>query len=100
MEQFMAVFMIVIGGFIFYSAITGKGPAYKNDYPKEMKEEANAFLRKFCWIVGPATLITGILDYLEYPWIYWISLGLILPGIIVYIIMFRRKFKKYLNKMK
>ncbi len=81
-----------------YSAITGKGPAYKNDYPKAMKEEANAFLRKFCWYIGPVATITGVLDYLGYTWAYWVSMGVIIPAIVIYVILFRRKFNKYLKK--
>lgn len=103
MNSFMAFFMIIIGVFIMYSAITGKGPAYKNDYPKAIQEEHHKMMRKFCWIVGPVALAAGILDYMHangsigFPYGYWIGLGIIIPAIVVYIIIFRRKFKKYLK---
>lgn len=98
MNKMMAMFMVIIGVFAFYSAITGKGPAYKNDYPKAMQAEAHKMLRTFCWIVAPIATVTGVLDYLGYSWAYWISLGAILPLIIVYVIIFRKRFKNYLYK--
>jgi len=90
--------MIIIGVLALYSAFTGKGPAFNNDYPKAMKEDANKMLRKFCWIIGPIAIGTGVLDYLGYSWAYWVSLGTIMPAIIVYLIIFRRRFKDYLKK--
>ncbi len=98
MNQMMAAFMAIFGAFALYSAFTGKGPAFNNDYPKAMKEDANKMLRKFCWIFGPIALITGILDYLGHEWAYWVSLATVLPGIVVYVILFRRRFKNYLKK--
>ena len=98
MTQMMAIFTIIIGVFALYSAFTGKGPAFKSDHPKEMKEEADKMLRTFCWIVGPVLLVTGVLDYMGYTWAYFISMGVVLPGIVVYMILFRKKFKKYLKK--
>lgn len=93
---FMSIMMIIIGAFALYSAFTGKGPAFKNDYPKAMKEDANEMLRKFCWLVGPVSLITGVLEYMKYDWAYWVGMAIIIPAIVVYMIIFRRRFKKYL----
>lgn len=90
--------MAIFGAFAVYSAFTGKGPAFKNDYPKGMKEEADKMLRMFCWIFGPIALVTGVLDFMGEHWAYWVSLAVILPGIIVYAVLFRRKFKSYLKK--
>ena len=96
MGGIMSMFMIIIGVFIMYSAITGKGPAYKNDYPEAMQEAHTKMLRTFCWIVGPIVLATGILDYMGYTIVFWITTGVILAAVVVYIILFRRKFKEYL----
>lgn len=98
MNKMMSAFMAIIGIFALYSAFTGKGPAFKNDYPKGMKEEANKMLRSFCWIFGPVALITGVLDYMGYSWAYWVSVGTIMPGIVVYVVLFRKRFKSYLKK--
>ena len=98
MNKFMAVFSIIIGIFALYSAVTGKGPAYKNDYPKAMKEDANKLLRLFMWIFGPIITVTGVLDYMGYSWAYYVSVAVVIPGIIVYMVIFRRRFKKYLKK--
>lgn len=98
MNKMMAAFMAIIGVFVLYSAITGKGPAFKNDYPKAMKEDADKMMRKFCWIIGPIVTVTGVLDYMGYSWAYWVSLATVMPAIIVYMILFRKRFKKYLKK--
>lgn len=97
-NNMMTIITIAIGGFALFSAITGKGPAFNNDYPKEMKEEANKMLRTACWIAGPIILAAGILEYLGYEWAFYISLFTVLPGTIIFSFIFRRKFKKYLNK--
>jgi hypothetical protein len=98
MNQMMSAFMAIIGVFALYSAFTGKGPAFNNDYPKGMKDDANKMLRKACWVFGPIALVTGVLDYLGYSWAYWVSLATILPGIVVYVIIFRRRFSSWLKK--
>ena len=98
MNSFMSIFMIIIGIFALYSAITGKGPAYNNDYPKSMKEEANALLRKFMWIIGPVITVLGILEYIGYEWAGWATYIVIIPAIVIYVIIFRKKFKDQLKK--
>lgn len=101
-DGFMSIMMIAIGVFAFYSAVTGKGPAYKNSYPKSMQEDASKMLQKFLWFIAPVTLISGILDYV-YPESLWPYLGgiiVIFPAIIVYVVLFRRKFKDELKRMR
>ncbi len=84
MDKMMSVILILIGIFVMYSAITGKGPAFKNEYPKAMKEEADKMLRTFCWIIGPITVVAGVLDYmLPEAWPYFISAGMTRSAIIV-----------------
>ena len=97
-DQIMPAFLILAGVLGLYGAFTGKGIVFKNDYPKGMKEEADKLLRKFCWILGPVALVTGVLDFMGYTWAYWISLGVIVPVVVVYVVMFRKRFKKYLKK--
>lgn len=99
MDQFMSIIMVIAGLMSFYYAITGKGKVFENDYPKEMKEDANKLLRNFLWLIGPFALISGILQLIGYAWAYWISL-VVLPEIVVYYIIFRKRFKQYLKKMK
>ncbi len=97
-DQLMSAFIVIAGVLAIYSAITGKGPVFKNDYPKEMREDANNLLRKFCWIIGPVATVTGVLQYMGYAWAYWVSVGIILPAIVVYMVIFRKKFGQYLKK--
>ncbi len=98
MNQFMSGFTVLIGLFALYSAITGKGPAYKNDYPKAMVADANKMMRTFCWIVAPVIIVFGVLDYMGYKWAYIVNVGFTLPAIVVYFILFRRRFKEFLKK--
>jgi hypothetical protein len=93
----MAAIMALTGGMAIFYAITGQGKVYENDYPKAMKEEANQYLRKFLWIIGPIALASGVLEFIGYDWGFWIGF-IILPAIVVYYIIFRRRFKQYLKK--
>lgn len=102
MNQMMSVFMIIAGGLAIWFSIFGSAPGFKNDYPKEMKEDADRMLRNYCWILGPVALISGVLE-MAFPaveWIYWGSLAIILPVIVVYVIRFKKRFNKYLKKIK
>ena len=71
---------------------------YKNDYPKAMQAEANKMMRIFCWIIGPVVTVFGVLDYMGYSWAFIANISFTLPAIVVYFILFRRKFKTYLKK--
>lgn len=93
----MAGITAVIGVMCFYYAITGQGKVYQNEYPKAMKEEANALLRKFMWIFGPIAVASGVLELVGYPWGFYVGL-VILPLIVVYYIIFRTRFRQYLKK--
>jgi len=97
MNQLMAGFSVLIGLFALYSAITGKGPAYKNDYPKAMQADAAKMMRIFCAIIGPVVTTFGVLDYLGYKWAFIVNACITIPAIVVYAIIFRRKFKQYLK---
>ena len=101
-ESFMSIMMIAIGVFAFYSAVTGKGPAFKNSYPASMQVEANKMLQKFLWFVAPVTLASGIFDFVfpGSPWPYLVGVIIIIPAIIIYVVMFRRKFKEDLKRMR
>jgi len=114
MNSMMSLFMVFIGLFTLYAAFTGKGPVFNNDYPKAMKADANQMLRKFCWYIGPVATITGGLDYFwdkiigaevaqnapfiwaQFPFL--LSMLLIVPAIVVYMIQFRKRFKQFLKK--
>lgn len=98
MDQFMSAFTVFIGLLALYSAFTGKGPAFKNDYPKAMQADANKMMRTFCWILGPIVTVFGVLEYMGFQWAYLVNMGFTLPAVVVYVILFRRRFKQYLNK--
>ncbi len=109
-NDMMMAFNALIGVYALYSAIVGKGSAYKNDYPEPMKTEANAMLRKYLWIIGPTLLVFTALEYF-YPYFpifgpngsqyfFWAMFAIIIVLVVTYIVTFRRTFKEYLKKSK
>ncbi len=104
-DNLFSLIMVAAGVFAIYSAITGKGAAFRNDYPASMQKEANKFLQKFLWIIGPAAVISGVLDFLITDPAYemWPYIGgviIIVPAIVIYVILFRRKFKDDLKRVR
>ena len=106
MNGMMRIINLAIGIWATYSAISGKGAVYKNDYPKAIKEEANAFMRKFLWFIGPFMVVTtGALYLLEYLGVSsqavlifdLASVAIVVITVVVYVILFRRRFGKYLK---
>lgn len=95
----MAIFIIIAGGLALFHAFTGKAPGFNTDYPKEIKADADKMLRKFCYILGPLAIASGITQMIpELEWTYWIGIIVVLVVVIIYIVMFRIKFGKYLKK--
>jgi hypothetical protein len=100
-NQMMDIFIIIAGVLALWYAIFGKAPGFNTDYPKEIKAEAEKMLRLFCWILGPVAIVTGVLEMLPgLQWVYLVGVCIMLPTIIVYIVLFRKKFGKNLKKMK
>ncbi len=105
-NSMMAIFNVLIGVFCIYSAITGKGAAYKNDYPEEIKPMADKSMRILMFAVGPIALFLGAQEYFEWGGaaattiIQYIGIGVELVLIIGYIVWFRVKFGKVLNNPK
>jgi hypothetical protein len=100
-SNMISFIFILLGGFGLYSAITGKGPAYKNDYPEKIREEALKMLRVFYWIMSPFALLSGVVGYFNFLSegatfvIRMLGIGVIVVSFIVYVIMFRTKYGKY-----
>jgi hypothetical protein len=98
MNSMFGMINIAIGAFALYSAIAGKGPAYKNDYPEEIKEEANKLMRMICWVVGPILIVQGVLDYMGYTTASMIMMIPVFGAIVVYLVIFFKRFRKILKK--
>lgn len=98
--NFMSMFNIFIAVYVLYYAIKGDGKIYENDYPKEMKAEHAKILRIFCWVVGCGMLPLAILEYMNgFDSIYTIiSIIFVLGCIVVYAVVFRKKFGSLLKK--
>ena len=98
----MVIFDLFIAAYLLYYAIKGEGKLYENDFPKAMQEEHTKLLRKFCWIAGVPMLILSVLEYMysyRSVWAY-IVIGYGLACVIVYVIIFRVRFAKYLDTKK
>ena len=97
MENFSSMFAFInvaIGVFALYSAVTGKGPAFKNECPESIKADANKLLRTVCWIIGPILVAEGVLEYLGYTKLAgWFIVPVVLT-IIGYLVIFFKKYSK------
>ena len=104
-NSMMTIFNVVIGIYCLYAAISGKGAAYKNEYPESIKEPARKSMRLLLAVVGPLTLAMGICEYFHVfgdanATIQLIGIGVLLALIIGYIVWFRVKFRKELKNPK
>ncbi len=100
--DFMLWFNIFIGVLLLYYAIKGSGKVYENDYPEAMKEDHSILLRKFCWIAGVPMLVLSILELSmqgnSYAFVIsMISIFYVLGCVVVYLVIFRKRFKQYLT---
>jgi len=102
MGGFMTIFYIGVGIYAIYAAIAGKGYLYKNDYPEEMKEEANKMMRVVAAIAGPVLIAFAVLEYFQVGgyWTIIAEMVIIVALLTTYTIIFRRKFGKILKKNK
>ena len=110
--NFMIIFQALLGAFLTYSAIRGSGMAYNNEYPESMKADAEAMYRKLYWFVGPTMIVGAAIDYFklfgEMPqvmgrgiseFISMVFFVLDVVVLIVFFILFRKKFKQQLKGM-
>lgn len=100
--NFMIIFNIFIAVYLLYYAIKGSGKIYENDYPAEMKEAHAKFMRKFCLITGIGLLILSIFEYIYgFESVFSImSIVYVLGCIVVYLVVFKVRFKQYISKPK
>jgi hypothetical protein len=100
MNSFMIWFNLLIGVYISYVAITGKGKPYDNDYPKEIKDEVYKLNRLMYAIAGPLLVGSGALE-LAMPnalWATWLSIGCVLFVIVGYLVVFYSRYGKVLKE--
>lgn len=88
---------LLIGIYVIYSAIAGKGKAFENDYPKEIKESVFKFNRIMFFIVGPVMTISSVLELLKVKFFEWFTVIFVLAALVVYLIVFYSKFGKALK---
>ncbi len=105
MNDFMLYFNLFIAVYVLYYAVKGTGKIYENDYPKEIKEDHARFLRKFCWVVGigmlPLTIMELVLQGNPYiAFFSWANIGFVLVCIVVYLIVFRKRWGKFVYPQK
>ncbi|MDL2234975.1 hypothetical protein LJC07_02335 [Christensenellaceae bacterium OttesenSCG-928-L17] len=57
-------FQALIGAYLLYCAITGKGKLYENDNVKEgMEQTYKKRMRQFAWALGPLMIAQCVLDW-------------------------------------
>lgn len=102
-NDLMLYFMLFAGVYVLYYAIRGEGKIYENEYPKAIQEEHRKFLRKFCWVIGVGVLSLTALEFAigqQFPFISWVNIGYVLGCVVVYVILLRKKFGKYIYPQK
>ena len=103
-NSMMSMFNLLVGVLCAYCAITGKGFAYKNEYPKEVKPEADKMMRILLAVVAPLMLLMGAEDYFELFTddvsfvIQMVCTVLVFLLVVAYIVWLRVKFGKILDK--
>lgn len=99
-DSMFATISIFIGIYAFYGAYTGKGSIYKNEYPAEIKKDADKLLRTFLWIFAPVLLVQGVLDLTGHRVLSSILIGVVFVLITAYMIIFFKRFGAVLKKNK
>jgi hypothetical protein len=101
-NDIMLFFMLFAAVYLLYYAFRGEGKIYENDYPKAMQEEHRNYMRKFCWIVGIGILVFTALEFFNpnNGFFSWLNIGFVLGAVVVYLIIFRKKFGKYVYPKK
>ncbi len=91
-DSFFSMFQALIGAYLLYCGITGKGQAYRADNIKEdQRPKFERFMRIFCLVMGPIALLGALFEYLvaQTPSLIigvYISYGLFAAGIIYAIV--------------
>lgn len=105
LNDFMLYFMLFVAVYVLYYAIRGEGKIYENDYPAVMQDEHKKLLRKFCWIIGIGIIPLTILEFIFqsnslYGIFAWANIAFVLGCVIVYLVLFRKRFGKYVYPQK
>ncbi len=96
--NFMSWFNLAIGAYVAYAAIAGKGKAYENEYPQEIKESVYKLNRLMYATVGPIMVVLGVLELLGVPYVNWISIIFVFAIIVTYLIIFYSRYGKVLKE--
>ena len=90
---------IAIGAYLLYAGISGKGNVYQNNrLPEEVQGEAKKLLRVITLILGAILFVSGIFEafhLFQQEIVMLASIGACVIVLIVYYILFRKKFGEY-----
>ncbi len=65
MGNFFGLFELIIGVYLIYGAITGKGQLYRNEHVKKGQEALyKKRVRQISAVLGPIMLAEGVIDYI------------------------------------
>jgi Ca2+/Na+ antiporter len=93
-NNFMVYFNLAIGVYLTYAAIVGKGKAYENEYPAEVKEGVFKLNRIMYSVVGPVLVISGVLELAKVTFFAWFGIIFVLAAIVVYLVIYYKRFGK------
>lgn len=90
---------IAIGAYLLYAGISGKGNVYQNNrLPDEVKDDAKKLLRVITLILGAILFVSGIFEAFHlFPQdiVMLVSIAACIVVLVVYYILFRKKFGEY-----
>ncbi len=88
--EFFNLFEIAIGAYLLYSAATGKGKYYENQYCKVPREQYVKVMRIFALVVGIMILVSPVLQMLKVieanstvSWVLWFINMLGIVGMLI-----------------
>ena len=95
-----APMQIIIGLYLLYAGISGKGQAYSaENMPKSTHEEYARMIRTFCLSMAPLMLAGGAFDYFgaQYPALRiaaWVTNGLVFLAVAAITVLIMRLRKR------
>ncbi|MGI6664669.1 MAG: hypothetical protein ACOX3W_04570 [Christensenellaceae bacterium] len=101
-DNILSILLMVTGAYVLICGLSRKGGIYKNDYPEEVKDRITKNTSIFAIYIGLVVTATGILDFYtdKFPAfrVYTlIGMGLTVVSVVIYAIVFRKKFGSYLR---
>ncbi len=96
----MVLFTLVLGVYFLACGLLKKGGIYRNNFPKEIKEEVKKSVSIVAIITGSVLTVSSVLEILSVfnqDVVVYTSIVLCIGVVVVYGIYFRKKFGRYIR---